>query len=106
MSSEKGSESIQDFIMNFYLKLGRAKERIDTMGSSKKYKYVESPSINIFEQLYEDIESFVSNFYELCLKQMDVQLRQCEKTVSQLLDEEDKSRKRIIEMENSMKFEK
>jgi len=38
--------------MNFYQKLGKVKEKIDTVGSSKKYKYVESPSLNIFEQLY------------------------------------------------------
>jgi hypothetical protein len=81
--------------MNFYQKLGKAKDKIDKVSNSKKYKYVESPSVNIFEKLYEDIESFVSEFYQLCLGQMEMQLKKCEKTVSQLLIQEDKSRKLI-----------
>ena len=43
------------FISKFYSKLDRVKEKLGSMSNSKKYKYVDSPSINLFEQLYEDI---------------------------------------------------
>ena len=55
------------------------------MGSSKKYKYVESPSINLFDQLYQDIEVFVEQFYQLCLKQMEDQLKKHEMAIGILI---------------------
>ncbi len=33
------------------------------MSNSKKFKYIESPSISLFQKLYEDVEIFISNFY-------------------------------------------
>jgi hypothetical protein len=93
-ASAREHETVETFITNFYDRLEKAREKVDIMGNSKKYKYVESPSLSLFQRLYEDIELFVQNFYELCLKQMDQQLKKCEKSVAQLAAEEQKARQR------------
>lgn len=56
---------------NFFGRLDRAREKVESLNNSKKFRYVESPSINAFQRLYEDIERFVSSLYSVCVKEFD-----------------------------------
>ena len=63
MHQEKEVTNIHKIATVFFGRLDKAKEKIQEMSNSKKFKYIESPSISLFQKLYEDVEIFISNFY-------------------------------------------
>ena len=50
---------METLVADFFGRLDRAKEKMEQVSQFKKFKYVESPSITLFEKLYQDIETFV-----------------------------------------------